>query len=59
MKKETNNTRNAGRKKHFNCETEVIQIMVPKHKAKELKIVFREIAKKSDVAPITSINAIK
>ena len=48
MKKETNNTRNAGRKKHFNCETEVIQIMVPKHKAKELKVIFREIAKKSE-----------
>ena len=48
MKKETNNTRNAGRKKHFNCETEVIQIIVPKHKAKELKIVFREMARKSE-----------
>ena len=48
MKKETNNTRTAGRKKHFNCETEVIQIMVPKHKAKELKGMFRDIAKKSE-----------
>ena len=47
MKKETNNTRNAGLKKHFNCETEVIQIIVPKHKAKESKIMFREIAQKS------------